>query len=330
MRPSHVTGTALLALIVTAAAAAPVLTPHGPIQHFANYGNAPPMRPRLFDAQGRLQRPFVYPLRLVNRLERHYVEDRASPLQIRWFTDGAIASVDESQAPWLPLGSDPLGRDVYARLLYGARLSLGVACVASIGALLMGVLVGGPAGFFGGRVDWALMTLADFLLVLPAMYVVLAFRAALPPVLSVAQVFWALTFILIIAGWPITARGVRAIVAAERRKQYAEAAYALGAGPLRILLRHLLPATTGFLMISGTMMVPAFVLTESTMSLVGLGFPVPAATWGTMLRDAWEGAAFADAPWLIAPAAAIMLTVFSLHLLSSDRAPERPGPGTFS
>jgi peptide/nickel transport system permease protein len=327
---ARLTGAVLLTLIVTAAAAAPALSPYAPLRQFTGFENAPPMLPHVLDAQGSFHWPFVYPLRLVNRLERQYAEDTDRPIPIRWFSDGVIASVDPTQGAWFPLGTDPLGRDVFARLLNGTRLSLGVACVALIGALAVGLVVGGAAGFFGGRVDTWLMAMADFVLVLPAIYVVLAFRAALPLVLSVPQVFWALALVLTVAGWPVAARGVRAIVAGERRKEYAEAAYAAGAGPLRILLRHLLPATGGFLAYMATMLLPAFVLTEATMSLVGLGFPVPSATWGTMMRDAWQGAAFADAPWLLAPALMIVLCVLSLHLLTAEEAGDVPRAGTFS
>lgn len=322
-------GALLLSLIATAAAAAPVLAWHTPIRQFPGYEYAPPMLPRLFHADGSFARPFVYPLRSVDRLERRFAEDTSRPMPVRWLLARSFVSIDESEGPWLLLGADPLGRDVFARLLYGARLSLGVACAASAGALLLGVLIGGAAGFLGGWVDRLLMIAADFVLVLPAIYVVLAIRAALPLVLSVPQVFLALTVILSAAGWPVAARGVRSIVAGERHKEYAEAALAIGAGGARILLRHLLPATTGFLATVLGMMVPAFVLTEATLSLVGLGFPVPAATWGAMLRDGWDGRAFTDAPWLMAPAVLIVLTVLSLHLMSSAPRGDRPRAGTF-
>jgi peptide/nickel transport system permease protein len=322
-------GALLLSLIAAAAGAAPVLAWHTPVRQFPGYEYAPPMLPRVLHADGSLARPFVYPLWTVDRLERRFAEDRSRPTPVRWLTAGSIVSIDESEGPWLLLGGDPLGRDVFARLLYGARLSLGVACAASAGALLLGLLIGGAAGFVGGLVDRVLMTVADFVLVLPAIYVVLAVRAALPLVLTVPQVFLALTIILSAAGWPIAARGVRAIVAGERQKEYAEAALAIGAGRARILLHHLLPATTGFLATILGMMVPAFVLTEATLSLVGLGFPVPAATWGAMLRDGWEGRAFTDAPWLMAPALLIVFTVLSLHLVSSAPRGDRPRAGTF-
>ncbi len=323
-------GAVLATLLVVAAVGAPALTQHGPNRQFDDLANAPPMRPHIIGPDGAWSRPFVHPLRLVDRLERRYAEDTSRQIPIKWFDDGRVMSVDESQGTWLPLGGDPLGRDVFARLLYGARLSLGVACLASIGALALGLMLGGSAGFVGGRLDRLLMSVADFVLVLPAIYVVLAARAALPLVLTAPQVFLALTLLLTLAGWPLAARGVRAIVASERHKEYAEAAFALGAGPSRILLRHLLPATTAFLVSLGTMMVPAFVLTEATLSFVGLGFPVPTATWGAMLRDAWQAGALLSAPWLMAPAGAIVVTVLALQLLTDPPRASGPQAGTFS
>lgn len=330
MSPGQTVGAILLAGIAAGALAAPALTPHDPAAQYRGYEHAPPMRLRFTNADGRPARPFVYPLRLADPLARRYAERRDAPAAIRWFRDGVVASIDETAGPWLPLGGDALGRDVLARLLYGTRLSLGVACLAAIGALALGGVIGAVAGFAGGRLDTALMALADFVLILPAIYVVLAFRATLPLVLSVPQVFAALAAVLVLAGWPVAARGVRAIVAAERRKQYVEAAYANGAGRWHILRRHLVPAAAPFLGVTGMLMVPAFVLAESTMSLVGLGFPIPTASWGTMMREAWQGGALVEAPWMMAPAVAVVLTVLSLHLITSGVGGAGGGAGTFS
>jgi peptide/nickel transport system permease protein len=322
-------GAVLAACIAGAALAAPILTPHTPTQNFSGFEQAPPMWPHIVRPDGSLGRPYIRPITLVNPLERRYAEDSRHPIPVQWFKNGYVVSIDESRGPWLPLGSDALGRDVFARLLYGARLSLAVACMAAVGALALGLLIGGAAGFLGGRAETALMALADFVLVLPAIYAVLAIRAALPLVLTVPQVFGALIAVLAAVGWPVAARGVRAIVAGELRKEYAEAAYAVGASPLRILLRHLLPATTSFLVATGTMMVPAFLLAEGTLTFVGMGFPLGTATWGDMLRDAWQSSAFADAPWLMAPALAIVLTVLALHLLTSGVPAATRRAGTF-
>ena len=327
-RRSATAGTLLFAAIVLAAAAAPVLATNPPEQQFSGYVQAPPMRPRIRDDEGRWRRPFVYPLRLVDRLERRYAQDRSRRVTLRWLTGGRIVSVDAAQGPWLPLGADALGRDVYSRLLLGSRLSLGVALLATAGALALGALIGATAGFAGGRLEILLMAFADFVIVLPAIYVVLALRAAMPLVLTTGVIFWATTAILAVAGWPFAARGVRAIVAVERRKEYAESARAMGATPWQILHRHLLPASRGFLVVQATLLVPAFVLAEATLSFVGLGFSEPAASWGGMLREAGRGRAFAEAPWLLAPAAAIAVTMLALQLAGggfepgADRVPK--------
>ena len=169
---------------------------------------------------------------------------------------------------------------------WGARLSLGVALGAALGALVIGAIVGGLAGFAGGLVDDGLMRVADVIIALPAVYVVLALRASMPLVLTTTEVFWTMVVVLAAVGWPFPARGVRAVVAAERAREYAEAARALGASRTRLLLRHLLPAARGFLVVQTTLLVPAFVLAEATLSFVGLGFSEPIPSWGAMLREA--------------------------------------------
>ncbi len=116
------------------------------------------------------------------------------------------------------------------------------------------------------------------------------------------------------AGWPYVARGVRAVVAAERGKEYAEAARAIGAGSWRILLRHLLPASRGFLVVQGTLLLPAFILAEATLSFVGFGFAEPTPSWGVMLQGAGQAGTLAEAPWLLSPAAAIVLSVLALSI----------------
>jgi peptide/nickel transport system permease protein len=283
----------------------PALAPYDSGRTFDGYPFAPPMRPHVIDASGGWHLPFAYPVVAVDRLARIYAEDRSRRISLA------------SPEPWFLLGSDGLGRDVLSRLLDGARLSLGVAFVATAIALLVGAIVGAGAGYAGGWLDAVLMRGADFVLVLPVIYVALALRGALPIVLSDAQVFAALAGVLSVAGWPSVARGVRGIVVIEGRSEYAEAARALGASARRIVCRHLLPATQGFLVIQATMMVPAFVMAEATLSFAGFGFLPPAPSWGTMLRDASQVRIAVDAPWLLAPAAALTLTVFVIQTAGS-------------
>ena len=316
------TGRALLIAIVLVAAGAPLLAPNPPDQQFTQYLFAPPTHVRLFD--GGLTAPYFFPLRIVNRLERRFeeVEDRRIPIQ--WFGNGHLLGIDEGEgAPLLLLGADSYGRDIFSRLVYGARASIGLAVLATLAAMIFGASLGGIAGYAGGTTDEILSRLSDFVMVLPATYVVLALRAVMPLVLPAQTVFVLLAGIFALVGWPVVARGVRGIIASEREQEYVAAGRAAGAGPIRLLAKHLLPAATGYLTTQATLLLPAFILAEATLSYVGLGFPDTVPTWGTMLHDASNVAMLGEAPWMLAPAAAIFLVVLAVNLLvqASGRSP---------
>jgi peptide/nickel transport system permease protein len=224
-------------------------------------------------------------------------------------------SSNDAHVPLLLLGADSYGRDVFSRLLYGGRVSIGLSLVSACGAILIGGLVGALAGYVGGATEDLVIRGTDLVMVLPAMYVVLALRGVLPIVLPASAVFLFLTAIFAVIGAPHVARGVRGIIRTERRLEYAVAAVSLGAGHTRVLARHLLPATAGFIAVETTVLVPGFIVAEATLSYVGLGFPDSVASWGTMLRDASNVRTFADFPWLLSPAAAMFLFVLGLNLL---------------
>jgi len=314
-------GLALLAVTVVAAAFAPVVGPYAIDRQFRGFLNAPPTRPHVIDDSGSWHAPFIYPWRLASQLEQRYEEDRSTRIRLTWFPGGhLLTSSSSDRAPFFLLGADSYGRDVFSRLLYGARISLGLSFVAAAGATLLGALLGGIAGYAGGLLDDALMRGSDFVLVLPAMYVALALRSALKLVLPPFEVFALLTGIFAIVGAPFIARGVRAIVRSEKQLDYSAAAASLGASHLRLLVRHLLPAARGFIAVEITMLVPSFIVAEATLSYVGLGFPDPVASWGTMLHDASTVRAFADFPWLLSPAAAMFLVVLGLNLVMQDES----------
>jgi peptide/nickel transport system permease protein len=307
---------ACLVAIALVAFGAPWLAPNDPSRTFRGHLNAPPMRPHVTDEEGRWQRPFVHPLRLVSRIEQRYEEDRASRLPLRFFSAGRLVSAaDGPDGPWLALGADAEGRDVLARLLFGARTSLGLALVATLGALLLGSVAGGLAGYRGGLLDTATMRVAEFVLVLPAVYVVLALRAALPLVLPPWTAFALMAAIFAAIGWPWVARAVRATIAVERTKDYAAAAVSLGAGHARVLFRHLLPACRGVVGVQAVLLLPAFILAEATLSYVGLGFPDAVPSWGSMLHQASNVNAIADFPWTLSPALGIVAVTLAANLL---------------
>lgn len=324
-------GVVLLGSVLAVFAAAPVLAPNPPERQFANLAYAPPMLPRLSDEQG-FRRPFVYPWRVVDRRIRQFEIDSSRALEIQFFSNGRLAST--APEPWLLLGGDPVGRDVFSRVLAGGRLSIGVAALAVLLSLALGSALGAIAGFGGGRIDRTITAAADLVVVLPLLYVVITLRAAMPLVLDPGPIFWTMVVVMGLATWPVPARGVRAIVAAERQQPYAESAYAVGGGALRILLRHLLPAAGGHIAVQGLLLFPAFIFAEATLSFVGLGFAEPTPSWGNMLREAAGIAVITEAPWLMSPAAAIVLTVVGIQLVIGGRVATLPrrqklvAPGT--
>jgi peptide/nickel transport system permease protein len=302
----------LLATLAAVAAFGPRMAPYNPESQHRQYLFAPPMPPRIFDA-GTVHAPFVYPIVLADRLSQRYAEDRTKRRALPWL------DANDSDPVFL-LGADSYGRDQLSRLLHGARVSLSLALVSTAVALLIGAFVGGLAGYRGGWIDDLAMRAVDFVIVLPVIYVALVLRALLPLALPPSTIFVMMASIFALVGWPFVARGVRGIVAAEREREYVVAARSLGASTLRILRRHLLPHCAGYLLIQATLLLPAFILGEATLSYVGLGFPEHVATWGTMLIDAATVNAMTRFPWTLVPAIAIFSVVLTSNLiLASDK-----------
>jgi peptide/nickel transport system permease protein len=302
----------LLGVLAVLAAVGPWVAPYNPETQYRAYLYAPPMWPRIVH-DGSLHAPFAYGVTMADRIAQRYEIDRERPQPLPWFDDAKAE-------PVFLLGADSYGRDLLSRLLHGARFSLSLALVAAAGALIIGMIVGGVAGYRGGWVDDIAMRAVDFVIILPVIYVALVMRATLPLALPPSTVFVMMAAIFAFVGWPFVARGVRGIVASEREREYVLAARSLGASSSRIVTRHLLPACGGYLLLQATLLLPAFILGEATLSYVGLGFPEHVATWGTMLTDAGTVNAMTRFPWTLAPAVAIFAVVLTANIiLSSDK-----------
>ncbi|WP_137125487.1 ABC transporter permease [Roseomonas sp. HF4] len=218
-----------------------------------------------------------------------------------------------------PMGTDDLGQDVLARVLYGGRISLAVGFAAMMVAIVVGVLVGALAGMAGGRLDAALMWLTDLFLSLPELplllLIIYLFRDALTQVVG-PELGVFILIVIIIGGfrWMPVARLVRAQFFSLREKEFVEAARALGASKPRLVTRHILPNAMGPVIVAGTIDVAAAIIAESTLSFLGLGFPPDTPTWGRLLFDAKDNLDFAP-HWAIFPGAMIFLTVLSINFI---------------
>jgi peptide/nickel transport system permease protein len=218
-----------------------------------------------------------------------------------------------------PLGTDDLGQDLLARMLYGGRISLAVGVAAMLIAIVVGTVIGATAGQMGGTTDHALMRLTDLFLSLPGLPLLLLlvylFRDALKKALGPEMGVFVLV-VIVIGGlrWMPVARLVRAQFLSLREKEFVEAARGLGAAPLRQVVRHILPNAVGPVIVAGTIDVAAAIIAESSLSFLGLGFPPDIPTWGRILFDAKDNLDFAP-HWAVFPGTAIFLTVLSINYI---------------
>ncbi len=218
-----------------------------------------------------------------------------------------------------PLGTDDLGQDLLARMLYGGRISLAVGFTAMLVAVSVGILIGAIAGLAGGKTDAALMWLTDLFLSLPQLplllLIIFLFRDSLKAIVGPELgVFILIVIIIGLFNWMQVARLVRAQFFSLREKEFVEAARALGASRFRLAVRHILPNSLGPVIVAATIDVAAAIIAESTLSFLGLGFPPDIPTWGRLLYDARDHLDFAP-HWALFPGLAIFLTVLTINFV---------------
>lgn len=294
------------------------------------YPLAPPTPIHFRDADGNFHwRPFVHRMRLVDRDRGIYEEDPSVTARIVLFPRGDpyrlwglipmdrhLFGIEGTEARLYLLGADPLGRDMLSRLIEGGQVSLTIGLFGIGITLVLGLLVGGIAGHFGGWVDVLLMRLVELLLSIPALYLILALRAALPDDMTSVQRYFIIVGILGLIGWAGAARVIRGMVLSLREREFILASRALGAGHWRLITRHLLPNTFTYVIVAATLAVPGYILGEVGLSYLGFGIDEPSTSWGLMLKAAQDNSTrLATAWWLLLPGVAIFFTVMAFNFL---------------
>jgi peptide/nickel transport system permease protein len=323
----------ILILFYFVAIFAEFIAPYGPDDAFVRYTLAPPTQLHLFDAQGQFHGPFVYKIKRTVDLEtlaKIYTEEKDTIYPIKLFAQGTpyklwdlIPSethlfgldVQQDEQGIMLFGADRLGRDMFSRVIYGARISLSIGLVGVFMSLLLGIIIGGISGYFGGAIDNFIQRSIEFVRSIPTIPLWMGLSAALPVDMPVIQVYFGITIILSLVSWTGMARVVRGRFLALREEDFVLAARLGGSSRARIIMVHMVPSFLSHIIATLTLSIPGMILSETGLSFIGLGLRPPAISWGVLLQEAMNVSAIALAPWVFWPAVAVVVAVLSFNFL---------------
>jgi len=320
----------LLAIIYGALLFADFLAPYTKDFSDRTMAYVPPSKIFTIDENGKLSKPYTYNykrefddvnLRIVYKLDRsqkHYIKFLSKGQSYKFLgiipMKRHLFTTDDNGRIFL-LGTDINGRDVFSRILFGGRISMTIGFLALFILFPIGLLYGGIAGYFGGKTDMFMMRFAEAVMSIPSFYLLIILASVLPAGMTSIQRFMLIVVILALIGWAGFARIIRGMVLSVKTQEYVQAAKSIGASDLRIIIKHILPQTTSFVIIAMTLSVPSYILSESGLSFLGLGIQQPDASWGNMLKEAQEYTNIIYRPWLLTPGFLIFVAVLAFNLI---------------